>query len=144
MMEGRVLKLGQLEYDAAVWSGHNESGFEPLDDKTVVLVDEHVKQTSGGIALIDATIERQTAASEHGTVIAVGPAAFRWDDNGNRSWEGRRPKPGDRVYFERYAGQLIHGEDGRTYRLMSQRCIGAIASTKQETEGNVSGTASHA
>jgi hypothetical protein len=27
----------------------------------------------------------------------------------------------------RYAGQLLQGVDGRTYRLMSQSCVGAVA-----------------
>ncbi len=130
MMEGRVLKLGTLEYEVASYDGRNTSGYHPLDDKVLVLTDTHVGTTGAGIVLTDDTVERQTMAAEHGTVIAVGPAAFRWNDNGTRAWEGTAPKPGDRVYFQRYSGQLLSGEDGRLYRVMSQHCIAAVGTAE--------------
>ena len=40
-------------------------------------------------------------------------------------WTGERPKPGDRVYIEKYAGKLVKGRDGRTYRIMDYGSIGA-------------------
>ncbi len=137
MMAGRVLRLGNLEYDEAVWGGVNESGYDPLDDKVLVLTDTHVGVTAGGVHIAAETIERQTMAAEHGTVIAVGPAAFRFNDQGTRSWAGIVPEPGDRVYFERYGGQLLKGVDGRLYRLMSQRCIGAIAPARKKEDQDV-------
>ena len=126
MLEGRVLKLDQLEYVVAAWDGVNRSGYAPLDDKVLVLVDAHVTRTSGGIEIPDSISERQSLAAEHGTVIAVGPAAFRWNDDATRAWEGERPEPGARVYIERYSGQVLRGVDGLTYRLLSQKCVGAI------------------
>ena len=105
----------------------NRSGYEPLDDKVLVLIDTHAEVTSGGISIPAEIVQRQTMAAEHGVVVAIGPAAFRWNDDGTRAWDGRRPEPGDRVYIERYSGQLLNGRDGRRYRLMSQKCIGAIA-----------------
>ncbi|GBQ35511.1 co-chaperone GroES [Gluconacetobacter azotocaptans] len=126
MREGRILKLDRQEYVVSDWDGVNRAGYVPLDDKILVLADIHADITSGAVQLPAEYVERQTLAAEHGTVIAVGPAAFRWNDDGTRQWEGRIPRPGDRVYFERYAGQLLKGEDGRMYRLMSQRCIAAI------------------
>ncbi len=135
MIEGKVLKLDRQEFNIAQWSGSNESGYEPLDDKVLVLTDTHVEVTMGGVALPPDAIERMTMAAEHGTVIAVGPAAFRWSDTGVREWQGVRPKPGDRIYFERYSGQLLKGTDGKLYRVMSQRCIAAI-SPDAGTEGD--------
>jgi chaperonin GroES len=135
MQEGRVLKFDQQEFVVSAWDGVNHSGYEPLDDKTLVLTDVHAEMTSGQIALPANYVEKQTMAAEHGTVVAVGPAAFRWNDDGTRAWEGNVPQPGDRVYFERYAGQLLKGEDGKLYRLMSQRCIGAIRKTTDKGEG---------
>ncbi|WP_342626917.1 co-chaperone GroES [Nguyenibacter vanlangensis] len=126
MREGRILKFDQQEYVMSDWDGVNRAGYVPLDDKILVLADVHAEMTSGAVQLPAGYVERQTLAAEHGTVIAVGPAAFRWNDDGTRQWVGRIPAPGDRVYFERYAGQLLRGEDGRLYRLMSQRCIAAI------------------
>ncbi|WP_231854157.1 co-chaperone GroES [Gluconacetobacter diazotrophicus] len=126
MREGRILKFDQQEYVMSDWDGVNRAGYVPLDDKILVLADVHADMTSGAVQLPAEYVERQTLAAEHGTVIAVGPAAFRWNDDGTRQWVGQVPAPGDRVYFERYAGQLLKGEDGLLYRLMSQRCIAAI------------------
>lgn len=126
MLQGRVLTGDQREYVLAEWDGANGSGFEPLDDKVLVLMDEHAATTSGGVQLTDTYRERQSLAGETGVVVALGPGAFVWNDEATRSWSGRRPEAGDRVYCERYAGQLMQGADGRAYRLMSQRCIGAV------------------
>lgn len=126
MKEGQVLRFDQQEYIVQNWNGVNQSGYEPLDDKILVLTDVHADKTSGLVELPAGYVEKQTMAAEHGTVVGVGPAAFRWNDDGSRQWQGRIPSPGDRVYFERYSGQLLKGEDGRMYRLMSQSCIGAV------------------
>lgn len=127
MMEGRIITGDHREFVLAAWDGANRSGYDPLDDKVLVLMDEHVEITAGGIAIPVQTVERQSAAGETGLVVALGPAAFVWNDEATREWRGRRPEPGDRVYIERYAGQLLQGADGKTYRLMSQRCVGAVA-----------------
>jgi chaperonin GroES len=129
MLEGRVITGDQREYAVADWDGANRSGWEPLDDKVIVLVDEHVEQTSGGVYVPEHIRQRQTMAAETGTLIALGPGAFVYDDDVRRTWIGRRPEPGDRVVFERYAGTLLDGEDGRQYRLMSQQSIGAVKPT---------------
>jgi len=126
MLEGRILTQNYQEFELAAWDGENRSRYEPLDDKILVLVDRHVDVLSTGIELPDGYADRQTMAAEHGIVVAIGPAAFRWNDETTRAWEGRRPEPGDRVYIERYAGQLLNGDDGRQYRLMSQKCVGAV------------------
>lgn len=126
MLEGRVLRLDQQEFIVAPWDGVNRSGYAPLDDKVLVLVDTHADKI-GSIAIPQDVADRQTMAAEHGTVIALGPAAFRWNDDATRAWEGGKPEPGSRVYIERYSGQVLKGVDGQTYRLLSQKCIGAIA-----------------
>lgn len=127
MLQGRLLTGDQREYVFAEWDGVNHSGFDPLDDKVLVLMDEHAAETSGSIIVPETSRERQSLASETGVLVALGPAAFVWNDEATRAWSGRRPEPGDRVYCDRYAGQLLQGADGRAYRLMSQRCIGAVA-----------------
>jgi chaperonin GroES len=127
MMEGRIITGDHREFVLAGWDGANHSGFDPLDDKVLVLMDEHVEVTSGGLTLPAQVVERQSAAGETGLIVALGPAAFVWNDEATRDWSGRKPEPGDRVYVEKYAGQLLQGADGKTYRLMSQRCVGAVA-----------------
>lgn len=127
MLAGRLITGDQREFVLAEWNGRNESGFDPLDDKVLVLMDEHAERTAGGVLVPTAVVERQSQAGETGLVVALGPAAFVWNDEATRNWQGRKPEPGCRVYVERYAGQLLQGADGRVYRLMSQRCVGAVA-----------------
>lgn len=127
MMEGRLITGDHKEFVIEAWDGVNRSGWAPLDDKVLVLMEEHVEVTSGGIMIAPTIRERQSTAGETGLVIALGPVAFVWNDDLTRKWEGKKPAPGDRVYVERYAGALIQGHDGRAYRLMSQRCVGALA-----------------
>lgn len=127
-MRPRILRTSdQREYIFAPWDGVNRSGCQPLDDKVLVLMDEHAETTMGGVHITEQARERQNMASETGVLIALGDAAFRWNDEATRDWIGRKPMPGDRCYVERYAGQLIQGEDGKMYRLMGQRCLGGIA-----------------
>lgn len=126
MQTSRLLTSDAREYIMGEWDGENRSGFQPLDDKVLVLMDEHSDRV-GSIQVTDEMRERHNLAGETGLVVAIGPAAFVWDDEGVRAWTGRKPHPGDRVYCERYAGQLLQGADSRQYRLMSQRCIGAVA-----------------
>jgi len=125
-MEGRLITGDQREYVVEAWSGANESGYDPLDDKVLVLMDEHHDHV-GSIMIPTVAVERQTAAAETGTIVALGPCAFVYNDEATRKWVGRRPEPGDRVYVSRYSGQLLQGIDGKTYRLMSQSCVGAVA-----------------
>lgn len=127
MLEGRLITGDQREFVVAAWNGKNESGYQPLDDKILVLMDEHADVTALGVYIPDHAAERQTMASETGTIVAMGAAAFVYDDEVRRKWVGHKPEPGDRVYVSRYAGQLVQGVDGKTYRLMSQACIGAVA-----------------
>lgn len=49
---------------------------------------------------------REEAATQTGTVIQVGPTAFRAFDGNDPNW---KPwcQPGDRVIFTRYAGKFV-------------------------------------
>src|SRR5262249_27860904 len=83
MLEGRLLTGDAREYAHADWDGANHSGCHPLDDKVLVLMDEHVEQTAGRVYLPQNYRERQTLASETGVVVALGEAAFTFNDDGN-------------------------------------------------------------
>lgn len=127
MLEGRVLRTSDgRDYVHAAWSGENTSGIQPLDDKILVLMDDHAERTKGGIIVTDETKARQSMASETGVVVALGEAAFVYSDDGQRHWTTARPQPGDRVVVERYAGRTVQGQDGVEYRLCSQRAIGGV------------------
>ena len=73
-------------------------------------------------------------ASEQGVIAAVAHGAFRIYEDGH-AWVDHRPEPGDRVYYEKYAGRLVLGKDGKTYRLMDYRCIGCVYERAEESKG---------
>lgn len=143
-MEPRLLKNLQAEYIAAQWSGKNTSGVRVVGKTVLVLMDKCSPVTSGeaGLALLKEAgiqptqggpvgttltpdqIERMDMASETGVLVAVAEGAFCINEDGS-AWSGEKPKPGDRVYVEKYSGQLVKGRDGLTYRLMDYHSIGA-------------------
>lgn len=132
------------EFDAAVWQGRNTSGIQPFGDRVLVLPDQATTQTMGGLFIPPETIERIAEAAETGVLVAIGEGAWAWNGDRTRRYEGVKPAPGQRVYFERYAGGKFHGRDGLVYRLMDDKCIGGFA---VEPEGNavtLGGPAAHA
>lgn len=75
--------------------------------RVIVLADTVERVSKGGIHLaID--VKREAQAAQKGTVVEVGPMAWKnavygWPSDDWTAWV----KPGDRVYFARYAGKLI-------------------------------------
>jgi len=126
-MKARLLKSSQQhEFVPAEWTGSNESGYQPLGDMVLIAPDSAAEKTSGGVLLTADTTDKMTMAAESGVVIALGSDAFLWNADRTRKWEGLKPSPGDRIYMQRYSGQLVLGRDGKIYRLCEQNCIGAI------------------
>ena len=110
------------------WTGTNESGWAPIDDKVIVLPDTVQAKTAGGITLPSDPHDKEQMRIEFGRLVAIGAAAFQLSGDRVRVWDEthRKPQVGDLVFFERYAGQLLDGADGRTYRLMDDKCIAAV------------------
>lgn len=127
-MRPKVVTTEHGHFDEASWSGRNESGLIPIGESVVVLPDE-ASEKIGKAGLLIATEEtkaRQSLASETGLVVAVGEGAWEWNADRTRPFKGRKPIPGDRVCFARYAGRIHIGDDDRSYRVMSDNCIAAI------------------
>ena len=82
---------------------------DPVKDQ--IDVPEGLKE--GGFEVVKPVdLERREAAgTQIGTVIQVGPTAFRAFDGNDPNW---KPwcKPGDRIIFARYAGKFV--EDPET------------------------------
>ena len=125
-MQTRLIQTAKAIYDAATWSGRNESGRTPFGDAVLILPDLAAEKTKGGILFADTTKESQSLAAETGLVVAVGEGAFKWSADRTRPFEGRKPVAGDRIDYERYAGQQILGVDGQIYRLMTDKCVIAL------------------
>ncbi len=120
-----LIKGLQAEYTPAKWTGADTSDVIVIGPQVLVLCDEIAEITSGDIILPADYAERMNMAGETGVIASVADGAFRIFEDGH-PWTDPKPKPGDRVYFERYAGRLVPGMDGKTYRIMDYRCIGAI------------------
>lgn len=123
-MQPKLIRTPLGQYMPAEWSGKNESGITPMDNRVLVLPDPFAPRTGGGIAIPDDMQERMTEASETGILIALGSEAWAWNSDRTRRFEGKKPEPGQRVIFERYAGSYQYGADGNRYRMMDDRCIG--------------------
>ena len=118
------------EYEAAKFTGSNVSGIHPIGDRVLVMPDIVAEKTSGGIIKPQTTAHVETLAAESGTVVAVGDGAFVWNSDRTRQFVGRKPVPGDRVCFKRYAYVRQIGDDGIEYWIMSDDVIGGIRETK--------------
>lgn len=119
-----VTQFGQ--FNLAKWDGTNHSGLQPVSDRVLVMCDQAADMTMGGVYIPDDSKEKMGYAATTGVLVACGPQAFAYDSRRLVYWEGDRPNPGDRVVFQKYSGIEYDGRDGLMYRLMEDRCIGAV------------------
>ncbi len=131
-MQPKLFKTTIAEYVPAEWTGENQSGLEPVGDRVLVLPDQAADTSGGGIMFTPDAVGRHTMAAEAGVVIALGEGAFKWNSDKVTVFVGRVPAPGDRVCIERYGGQLVHGTDGKIYRIMDGSSVGGIYSKKEK------------
>jgi len=96
----------------------NESGIWPVECKCLVLPDEVPTKTAGGID-ISVTADKEQQAQVKGTLVAAGPVAFE-------DWSSKKIPVGTRVFFAKYAGIYISGDDGKQYRLINDNDIMAV------------------
>lgn len=107
----------------------NTSGIQPVEFKVLILpeqaeeTDETLRRAkAAGLVLVDKTTEREKMAQVKGRLVAVGGNAFE-------DWSGRVPQVDDVVWFAKYAGYVLKGDDGREYRLANDKDISAILFT---------------
>lgn len=109
----------------------NESGLQPVEYKILIApedvgeTDERIKSAkAAGIVMVDKTTEREAMAQVKGRLIAVGGNAFE-------DWKGTIPQVGDVIWFAKYAGYVIKGDDGKDYRLANDKDCSAIIERKE-------------
>lgn len=103
---------------------------KPVGHRVLVLPDKVEEVSQGGIVLARSHVEREQSGTERGTVLALGPDAF-YDK------QSRWAEEGDRVYFARYAGKEMPGDDygypGQPLRIINDEDIlGLIAAEPAE------------
>ena len=107
----------------------NDSGIIPTEFCVVVEMDPAPDRV-GSILMPTTVTDRDKLAADEGLLVAASPVAFNYAD-----WpEGaRKPEPGDRVIFRKYAGLLRKNErNGKDYRLLNDKDIVAIVDTPAE------------
>jgi co-chaperonin GroES (HSP10) len=124
-MKQRLIKTAYAHYEKSDWSGKNESGWFATGDRIIILTDRAPIRI-GSIDLPEETRTTHDEAAITGILIDAGGNAFTWNADRSRAWQGQKPQPGDRVLFIKYAGELLYGEDGKLYRVMEDRSIGAV------------------
>ncbi len=104
---------------------HELTGIEPTEYKVLIQVDEVKDKSAGGILLPESAISRDQTAHDRGILVATSEAAFLGE-----AWPGVRPKAGDRVIFNKYAGSEIKYKPERNvtnvYRLCNDKDVCAI------------------
>lgn len=116
---GRIADVGLSDIPALA---DCNCGMEPVEYNLIIAPAEQ-KERIGSILLADESREKLAIAKQVGRIVAASPLAFTYD-----AWpEGSRPPLlGDVVWFGRYAGKEYEGPDGRTYRIIKDKDIGAI------------------
>jgi chaperonin GroES len=83
---------------------------KPLNDWAVIIPSEAMTRTAGGLYIPDAAKEKPA----EGTIEAIGPGALEEEKRGEKKKEKKERKfiatsvkPGERVMYDRYAGQKI-------------------------------------
>lgn len=101
----------------------NETGILPTEYKVLIAPDAVEEVTKGGIIIPEASREKEQYAAMTGTLVASSPLAFAYD---NWPSDARKPMPGDRVIYAKYSGAEVKGRDGKMYRLVNDKDIGAV------------------
>lgn len=96
----------------------NTSGIKPIEFKVLILPDDTEKVTSGGIHIPERSHERHEWAQVRGVLVAKGARAFEDTSDG--------PNVGDHVYYAKYQGIVVPGEDGKDYRLCNDKEVAAV------------------
>jgi co-chaperonin GroES (HSP10) len=90
--------------------------------RVLVKPDDVIKTSKGGIAIVtDERLER--GATVTGIVLDVGPEAFRAFNKSAGVDYTPWVKVGDHVFYAKYAGKAIVGEDGENYLFLNDEDI---------------------
>jgi co-chaperonin GroES (HSP10) len=95
-------------------------GIKPVE-YYVLIAPEEVTDKIGSIFIPESKREVDEIATQRGRIVAQSPLAWGFADG-----DAHRGQVGDVVLFGRYAGSLIEGVDGRTYRLCRDKDVAGI------------------
>lgn len=114
-LQPRIIPGLQANYEPATYDATIHHGLTPHGPNLLVLMDVCLDVSEGGVMLLPEIVERMNEACITGCIYKIGPDAYRGQID--------RPKVGERVYIEKYAGIKAVGRDGRMYRVIDEKCI---------------------
>lgn len=115
-------KIGDAHLELVPKVSECNPGLEPTEYNLIV-APAKMPEKLGSIILATTTQDQMSMAAQVGRIIACSPVAFNYE----RWPEGTKPpKIGDIVWFARYAGGLFEGLDGKEYRILKDKDIGAV------------------
>ena len=92
----------------------------PLLHRVLVKPKPTEKKTESGIILVDSTTRKEAAATEEGTILAIG------ETFGNDFGAKVIPQVGDKIYFAKYAGKFIKDENEEDLVILNDEDVIAI------------------
>jgi chaperonin GroES len=97
-------------------------GVKPTEYNVLIAPDDTDRKI-GSIIIPDSVKEANKMATMQGRLVDVSPLAFNFD-----AWPdgARKPQPGDKVLFAKFAGVLFDGADKREYRACKDRDVIAV------------------
>lgn len=100
----------------------NETGIRPTEFKVLILPDESGEFFPGtSIRKPVESQEKDRFATIEGRIVAVSHLAFSYATADE--WGDKKPKPGDRVIFAKYAGVRHKAKDGQEYLLVNDKDV---------------------
>lgn len=96
----------------------SEAKILPTGGHVLVKPEKVEEVTKGGIILTQTTRDSEQAAATIGTIVAIGPSAWKDLDDGT-PW----CKLGDKVSYAKYAGVSMKGADNESYVLINDNDI---------------------
>lgn len=120
-----MVRLGEARLDLVPDLEACNPGLDPTE-YNVVIAPAVAAQTIGRAGLIlapDDTRENEKLAMQVGRLVKASPVAFNYE-----KWPtgSKPPKAGDIVWYARYAGFPFEGADGKEYRIIKDKDIGAV------------------
>jgi chaperonin GroES len=115
-------KIGDAHLDRVPALSDCNPGLQPTEYNVIIAPAQMVEKI-GSILLPDSERERLGMALQVGRIVAVSPVAFNYE-----RWpsEDDKPQVGQLAWFARFAGGIFEGVDGKEYRIVKDKDIGAI------------------
>jgi co-chaperonin GroES (HSP10) len=121
---GSLGKIGDARLDLVPLLADCHPGIRPIEYNVIIAtVPSTDSDKIGSVFIPDEAKETLDLAMQVGRIVAQSPLAYsyeKWPD------PSQKPQVGQVVWFARYAGKEFEGADGKMYRILKDKDIGAV------------------